>query len=103
MDMKQEWGGLITAIQPRIRLARSFDERSHSYLGYSLQIDGCVDGDKKGFWIGIGKAAQSKHQFQVGVQVKGKALPVEDSRMEAVDYYKARESLNKSSNSGIMY
>jgi hypothetical protein len=89
MDMKLEWEGLVISIQPRIRLARSFDERSHSYLGYSLKIDGSVDGDRKEFWIGIGKAAQLKHDFQVGVQVKGKALPIADSRVETVDLYKA--------------
>lgn len=89
MDMKSEWEGSVVSIQPRIRLSRSFDERSHSYLGYSLKIDGHVDGDKKEFWIGIGKAAQLKHQFQVGLQVRGKALPIPDSRIETVDYYKA--------------
>ena len=28
------------AVQPRIRLMRSFDERHHSYQGYVLRIDG---------------------------------------------------------------
>jgi len=34
---KVTWFGRIASIQPRIRLMRSFDERSHSYLGYVLQ------------------------------------------------------------------
>ncbi len=35
---KIEWSGRIQALQPRIRLMRSFDERSHSYLpGPKLQ------------------------------------------------------------------
>lgn len=37
---KIEWSGRIVAIQPRIRLMRSFDERYHSYLGFVLRIDG---------------------------------------------------------------
>jgi len=87
--LKLEWEGKIISVQPRIRLGRSFDERSHSYLGYSLKMDGHINGDKKEFWVGIGKAAQLKHQFQVGVQVSGKALTISDSRTESVDYYKA--------------
>jgi hypothetical protein len=30
----------VTAVQPRIVLTRSFDERSHSYLGYVLRLEG---------------------------------------------------------------
>ena len=37
---KLSWTGVITAVQPRIRLQRSFDERSHSYLGYVLLLEG---------------------------------------------------------------
>ena len=44
---KNEWGGRIMAIQPRIRLLRSFDERSHSYLGYVLRVEGTI-GDEPG-------------------------------------------------------
>jgi hypothetical protein len=32
------WSGKVISVQPRIRLLRSFDQRSHSYLGYILQI-----------------------------------------------------------------
>ena len=79
---------MITSIQPRIRLNRSFDERSHSYLGYSLQIDGQIDDQEQSFWVGIGKAAQLKHKLQIGIRVEGKAHPVVDPRMETVGYYK---------------
>ena len=89
MTAKIEWEGKVTSVQPRIRLNRSFDERNHGYLGYSLQVDGTVAGVRKTFWLGIGKAAQVKHQFQFGVVAEGKASPVADSRIEAVDYYKA--------------
>jgi len=30
---KSQWSGEINAVQPRIRLLRSFDERHHAYLG----------------------------------------------------------------------
>lgn len=34
------WCGRIVAVQPRIRLMRSFDQRQHSYQGYVLCVDG---------------------------------------------------------------
>jgi len=33
-DGKISFKGIIISVQPRIRLMRSFDERSHNYLGY---------------------------------------------------------------------
>ena len=44
MSEKVAWSGSVTAIQPRIRLTRSFDERSHTYLGYLLRVEGSGDG-----------------------------------------------------------
>jgi hypothetical protein len=85
---KIDWNGAVTSIQPRIRLNRSFDERNHGYLGYSLRIEGAVSGNPRTFWVGIGKAAQEKHEFQCGVTASGKAHPVQDSRIESVEYYK---------------
>ena len=32
------WHGVLLSVQPRIRLTRSFDQRSHTYLGYSLKV-----------------------------------------------------------------
>ena len=57
---KVEWTGRITAVQPRIRLMRSFDERSHSYQGYVLRVEGAVGGEADVFQIAIGKAAHPK-------------------------------------------
>ena len=37
---KAAWSGRVLAVQPRIRLLRSFDERHHSYQGYVLRIEG---------------------------------------------------------------
>ena len=63
---KTPWSGTITSVQPRIRLTRSFDQRSHSYLGYCLVVEGVIGGESHQFSIGVGKAAYRKHQFQVG-------------------------------------
>jgi hypothetical protein len=37
---KLNFKGTITSIQPRIRLTRSFDEASHTYLGYAIRLEG---------------------------------------------------------------
>lgn len=58
------WQGTLLAIQPRIRLTRSFDERTHTYLGYALRLDGAV-GDRRGeFLVGIGSGTQAKHRYR---------------------------------------
>jgi hypothetical protein len=85
---KISWQGQIISIQPRIRLLRSFDERSHNYLGYVLYIKGVVDNNEREFSVGIGKAAQEKHQFRLGDVVKGESHPILDQRTEVVEYYK---------------
>lgn len=76
-------------MQPRIRLMRSFDERSHTYLGYVLLLKGVVEGVSQDFKVAIGKAAQVKHGFQVGDRIEGMAEPVLDERLEFANYYKA--------------
>ncbi|MCP4933628.1 MAG: hypothetical protein GY927_05345 [bacterium] len=85
---KLDWEGTIIVVQPRIRLTRSFDERYHTYLGYLLRIQGQIDGEPGEFLIGIGKAAQAKHQFSVGDTVSGRSAPVANPKLEPVDYYK---------------
>ena len=89
MDNKITWQGMLISVQPRIRLTRSFDERSHSYLGYALRIHGIIRDEEREFLVGIGKGAQTKHQFRAGDIVSGKAVPVADNRLEPVDFYKA--------------
>ena len=88
MDNKSTFKGIITSIQPRIRLTRSFDEASHTYLGYAIKITGTVDAEESTFSIGIGKAAQAKFNFKVNDVISGECLPVPDPDMEPVDYYK---------------
>ena len=86
--MKLAWEGVILSVQPRIRLSRSFDQRSHTYLGYALRLRGAIGGQTRDFSVGIGKAAQAKHSFRVGDGVAGEAEPVADSRLEPVEFYK---------------
>jgi hypothetical protein len=85
---KVEWTGQITAVQPRIRLLRSFDERSHSYLGYVLCIDWTCGGEVGEFLIAVGEAANEKHRFQTGMELSGYSVPVEDPRKETAALYK---------------
>lgn len=86
--IKTSWHGTIASIQPRIRLYRSFDERSHSYLGYSLEVDGLIGNEARSFTIGIGKGAQDRHRLQHGDVVSGASHPVAVARTEAVELYK---------------
>lgn len=88
MSDKIPWVGTIIGVQPRIRLTRSFDQSSHSYLGYLLRVDGTVGGDQRGFVVAIGKAAQVKHAFRMGDHVSGESEPVEDARTEVAELYK---------------
>ena len=86
---KVAWQGELLAVQPRIRLMRSFDERSHSYLGYALRLHGKVGGEAREFSVGIGAAAQDKHEFRAGDAASGIAIPIADPEREAVELYKA--------------
>lgn len=79
------FSGKITSIQPRIRLTRSFDEASHTYLGYAIRLEGEIDNNQTAFSIGIGKAAHTKHQFKVNDTITGECLPVPDPDMEPAD------------------
>ncbi len=88
MTYKLAWEGKILAIQPRIRLLRSLDQRSHSYLGYTLRLDGFIGGEPKEFLVAIGKAAEEKHQFRAGDTALGESHPVQDNRTEVAGLYK---------------
>jgi hypothetical protein len=85
---KVSWSGTLISAQPRIRLTRSFDERSHSYLGYVLRVRGDVGGEAKEFLVGVGKAAHEKHQFRVGDEVSGEGVRAEDPDLETADLYR---------------
>lgn len=78
--------GVIISIQPRIRLLRSFDQSSHSYLGYALVVS---DSEREeNLSIGIGLGAQEKHQFRVGMTISGSCSSVLDHDVESVEYYR---------------
>lgn len=89
MPEKLEWAGRVLSIQPRIRLLRSFDQRSHSYLGYVLTLQGSIGGQERAFSVAIGEKAQEKHQFRAGDTVQGHCVPVGDVDLEVAEYYKA--------------
>lgn len=88
MDIKLIFNGTIISIQPRIRLTRSFDESSHTYLGYAIMLEGELDNARVTFSVGIGKAAHSKHQFKVNDIISGECVPVPDPNTDPVEYYK---------------
>ncbi len=88
MVEKIPWSGVLTSVQPRIRLNRSFDQRSHTYQGYVLRVRGSVGGEDREFLVGVGEGAHARHHFQVGDTVRGEALPVADPRLETVELYK---------------
>jgi hypothetical protein len=87
-ENKITWSGKVISVQPRIRLTRSFDQRSHTYLGYVLMVQGAVGGEERTFTVGIGKETQGKHQFQAGDIISGKSEEVRDHRSESSEYYK---------------
>jgi len=89
MGQKIVWKGTLAAVQPRIRLTRSFDQRNHSYLGYVLRIHGTVAEEEREFTVAIGKAAHAKHAFRAGDVVSGKAEPVAHEKTEPAEFYKA--------------
>ena len=85
---KIAWQGRIVSVQPRIRLTRSFDQRSHTYQGYNLRLDGTIGGEQREFTVAVGKGAHAKHAFKVGDEVSGEAVPVADERLETAELYK---------------
>ena len=88
---KVSWSGRVISIQPRIRLTRSFDQRTHSYLGYTLTVRGLVGGEERTFMVGVGKEVQAKQQFESGDIASGRSGFVEDTRTEVAEYYKTSE------------
>jgi hypothetical protein len=85
---KHIFTGRIISIQPRIHLTRSFDESSHTHLGYAITLDGEIEDQNTTFSIGIGKATHAKHQFKVNDVISGECLQVPDPETEPVEYYK---------------
>lgn len=85
---KIPWHGVLISVQPRIRLTRSFDQRSHTYLGYTLTVRGSIGTEAREFLLGAGQGAHARHQFRAGDIVSGDALPVIDPQLETVEFYR---------------
>ena len=85
---KVPWSGVLTSIQPRIQLTRSFDQRSHTYQGCVLRVRGTLGDEARELTVAIGEAAQAKHGLQVGDTVSGEGEPVADPRLETAELYK---------------
>jgi hypothetical protein len=85
---KVAWSGRLVAVQPRIRLIRSFDERHHSYHGYVLRVDGTCGDETREFLVAVGKGAHEKHRFRAGMDLSGLSVPVDDPRLEVAGFYK---------------
>lgn len=85
---KLAWSGTVIAVQPRIDLLRSFDERHHQYLGYLLIVDGKVDDQPRTFTLRVGPAAQAKHSLRAGMRLSGMAASVPDPDRECAELYK---------------
>ena len=85
---KTAWQGVLLSVQPRIRLTRSFDQRSHTYLGYTLKVRGRVASEARDFLVGVGQGAHAKHQFRAWAAVSGDALAVPDPQLETAEFYR---------------
>ena len=86
--MKVSWRGRVTGVQPRIRLTRSFDERSHTYQGYVLRVVGEIGTEAREFVVAVGTGAHAKHQFRVGDHVSGMGHRVADPQTETAELYR---------------
>jgi hypothetical protein len=85
---KRSWEGEVLSVQPRIRLLRSFDQRTHNYLGYVLRLRGTLQREVGEFAVAVGPAAQATLEFRVGDRVSGVGVPVADPRAETADLYR---------------
>ncbi len=85
---KTPWSGRLIAVQPRIRLWRSFDQFQHTYQGYVLTIGGVKGGEPGEFQVAVGKVAHEKYQFQAGMEISGLSFPVADKRLETAGLYR---------------
>ena len=57
---KLRWNGKLTSLQSRIRLIRSFDERTAFYREYALGADSKFGSQVGKILVGTGKGARAK-------------------------------------------
>ena len=89
--MKIAWRGTVNGVQLRIRLTRSFDERSHTYLGFVPRIHGEIGTEARQYPVTVGDGAYAKHQFEVGDHVLGEGHPVADPHTVTAELYRVYE------------
>ena len=51
-------------------------------------VGGTIKDEPDEFRVAVGKVAQAKHRFRVGMEVSGLAVPVPDPRLETAGFYK---------------
>jgi hypothetical protein len=78
-----DFSGEVVAIQPHVRMTRSFDQREETYLGYIVMLLGEVDAEEREFSVAIDESIQKKHQLRVGDVVAGKCVAVKGGDMGA--------------------
>jgi hypothetical protein len=89
MQDKLHFTGLITAVKPRIRLMRSFDQKHHTYMGYVLVLNAQVDDNEwNDLRVALGQKTHEKHQFRIGDKISGEAHHIVNSETEWADLYK---------------
>jgi hypothetical protein len=67
---------------------RSFDQHQHTYLGFNIQVSGEIQGERRQFWLALGKGTYDKHPLQVGSHASGVARRIVDSRLESAEFFK---------------
>lgn len=82
------FAGTVISIQPRIRLLRSFDQRSHTYLGYVVRVREDTAGTEREVLVAIGPRAHDEHRLKAGDRIAGSAVPVDDPNAEIAEFYK---------------
>jgi hypothetical protein len=88
---KIAWSGRLLAVQPRIRLLRSYNELQHQYLGYVLTLKGKMGGRFGEYLVAVGHGAHIKHQFHAGMEICGVSRPVENSKSETSGWYQTSQ------------
>jgi len=87
---KVEWQGIIVSIQPRTNVWRYvLDNRTHSYHGYNIFLEGSVDDDEAQFSVAISEKQQLGNGFRIGDEISGTAWTKKHPEREYADYYRA--------------
>ena len=72
---KIKWSGTILSIQPRTNVwMYRCDNRTYSYIGYNIFLDGNANGEAKQFSVAISE----KQQQTVGLRIGNSAIIVPD-------------------------